>query len=148
MKLIKNIFLSFLACLTFISSTGFSMYKHYCGDNLKDISLFEETESCHDQEMENMPFEGCPFHQHTGDETPEEDDCCSDEYNRIELEVQQHLDHFKAKVSLKGVLVKILCFRTQEPIESEITGDLFDDSSNRFYGPPLYVQYVRFNLYG
>ncbi len=148
MKFIKNIFLSFLACLTFISSTGFSMYKHYCGDNLKDVSLFEETVSCHDQEMENMPFEGCPFHQHSNDEAAEEDDCCSDEYNRIELEDQQFLDHYTAKVSLKAVQVKILGFRSQEPIESEITCELFDDSKDRFYGPPLYVKYVRFNLYG
>lgn len=148
MQVVKNITLLLLAGLTFISSTGFSMYKHYCGDNLKDISLFEEAASCHESEAEDMPMEACPFHQHTNDSSADADDCCSDEYNYIELEEQQQLNNHTEKVTVKAIPVKDLGFKEEYFEENSLSTSCITTSANEINAPPLYIQYVQFSLYG
>lgn len=149
MKIVKHIASALLACLIFVSSTGFSMYKHYCGDNLKEISLFDEVQSCHDTELEKQQVDSCPFHKHDDTETAEENNCCSDEYNRIALEDQvKQLDKNQSSIAPIHLMVKDLGYLQKVSVETERTDKrpfLSDILTN---GPPLYLRYSQFNFYG
>ena len=125
------------------------MYKHYCGENLKEISLFDEVESCHDTERALEMKDDCPFHQHHSSENEEEDNCCTDEYNRIALEDQlKQLD--KNQSSIDGLTPSIINLGFQS-LDSTIE----EDSNKSPYlagspinAPPLYILYAQFNFYG
>ena len=77
-----------LAGLLLFSSTGWSLNAHFCQDVLRGISLFGETESCHDAPPEAMsccrlPVADAPKKLSCCSapvESPEvqSDDCCSD----------------------------------------------------------------------
>lgn len=99
--MLKHITLVILSCLIMVSSTGFSMYKHYCGDILKEIRFFDESDSCHETEAAKKQSENCPFHQHNDGNLDNEDNCCSDEYSRIALEDQlKYPDNNQQKLKL------------------------------------------------
>lgn len=149
-KIAQHIASLLLACLMFISSTGFSMYKHYCGDNLKEISLFEEIESCHETELAKQAIEVCPFHKHdSATSIGEEDNCCTDEYNRIALEDQvKQLDKNQTSSAPIQLMVKDLGylqkvnFETEQPAPKPFLSDVLTN------GPPLYLWFSQFNFYG
>ncbi len=63
----------FLLCSVLVSSTGFTLSKHFCGENLAHITL-NETKTCCDGE-EDMPS-----------------DCCHDEFEQLLLDDSQ-VDH-------------------------------------------------------
>ena len=77
-----------LAGLLLFSSTGWSLNAHFCQDVLRGISLFGETESCHDAAPKTisccqLPLANIPQKPScclASTESPEvqPDDCCSD----------------------------------------------------------------------
>lgn len=148
-KIAQHIASLLLACLMFISSTGFSMYKHYCGGNLKEISLFEEAESCHETELVKQQKESCPFHKHDNKELEAEDNCCTDEYKRIVLEDQvKQLDKNQTSSAPIELMVTDLGYLQKVNFETEQSAPkpfLTDVLTN---GPPLYLWFSQFNFYG
>lgn len=80
-----------LACLLFITTASFAIQKHYCHDNLMDVSVFafQEDEGCVDE----LRLESC----HNTTETVK---CCIDKvdvYNGQDM-IQDHLDYDLSKV--------------------------------------------------
>lgn len=149
MKIFHQIASFLLACLLLVSTTGFSMYKHYCGDNLKEISLFDEIESCHDTELAKEVKDDCPFHQHDSTEVGEEDNCCKDEYNRISLEDQlKQLDNNQNKHLVLVAVVTDLGHQSAAlEFEEESSKSLYLEGAP-INAPPLYILYTQFNFYG
>lgn len=147
MKIAQHIALILLSCLIMVSSTGFSMYKHYCGSNLKEISLFDEVESCHEKKA-SQPIASCPFHQH--EDSPNEDDnCCTDEYNLIVLEdqVKQLETNYFSNLSFSATLID-LGFLKKTNLEKAPILKVISSQAIPINGPPLYVRFVQFNFYG
>ncbi len=56
----------FLACLVLVSTTGLTINKHYCKNELKNVAFFVKAKACHETKKVT-----CPHHQPT-DEKP----CC------------------------------------------------------------------------
>jgi hypothetical protein len=148
-KIFHQIASFLLACLLLISTTGFSMYKHYCGDNLKEISLFDEIESCHDIDLIQEVKDECPYHKHETAAVGEEDDCCKDEYNRISLEDQlKQLDKNQNKNLALTAIVTDLGHQSQMPeFDAENSQSLYLEGAP-INAPPLYILYTQFNFYG
>ena len=65
----------FLLLSVLLSSTGFTLAKHFCGESLAHISLNDEAKTCCDDEEKDMPS-----------------DCCHDEFEQLLLDDSQ-LDH-------------------------------------------------------
>ena len=71
----QNILSIFLAVLVLFSTFSFTVHKHYCGDELKDVSVFFEAEKC---EMEKVRTEApCELHQN-------KKTCCDDVIDFVE----------------------------------------------------------------
>ena len=149
MKIFNQITSFLLACLLLVSTTGFSMYKHYCGENLKEISLFDEVESCHDENISKDLDEDCPFHQHDSAAIGEEDSCCTDEYNRISLEDQlKQLDKNQSNSMGLTPAVIDLGFQSMLPIVEDDAKKISHQFGASINAPPLYILYTQFNFYG
>ena len=58
-----------------VSSTGFTLAKHFCGESLAHISLIDEAKTCCGDEEKEMPS-----------------DCCHDEFEQLVLDDSQ-LNH-------------------------------------------------------
>lgn len=71
MRRVLSIFLLFSVL---ISSTGFTLAKHFCGESLAYVSLSDEAQTC------------------CGDEEEMPGDCCHDEFDQLLLDDSQ-LDH-------------------------------------------------------
>lgn len=102
----------------FIISTGFTVDKHYCEDELKDISFFGKAEECHHESKQSKKQtidHDCCHQQSSYDQSvAEESNCCStlqstyklDKTFDIEKEFQVCLCAFKFQlVILSYVLV-------------------------------------------
>ena len=64
-----------MALIVLFSTLSFTVHQHYCGDELKDTSVFFEAEKC---EMEKMMAEiSCEAHQ-------EKKACCEDVIDVVE----------------------------------------------------------------
>ena len=64
-----------MALIVLFSTLSFTVHQHYCGDELKDTSVFFEAEKC---EMEKMMVEtSCSLHEKTNA-------CCEDVIDVVE----------------------------------------------------------------
>lgn len=52
-KIVHKILAVFMVTILMVSTTSFSIYKHFCGDNLVEVSRYTVTESCCSSEKEN-----------------------------------------------------------------------------------------------
>ena len=72
-------FFSFLLALVFLlSTTGISVYKHYCGDFLEGISIYHQDNPC----MDDSESDGCDMGSAMS--------CCSDDMEFYQLSVDLH----------------------------------------------------------
>ncbi len=76
MELVKRISALCLLFVFVLSTSGVSVYKHYCGNHLAAVSLFHAHNPCLDGEEE----ESCSMEQ--------EMDCCDDEFQFYQLDVE------------------------------------------------------------
>lgn len=60
----------------FMATTGFSIYEHYCGDNLVAKSLFSSDTSC------------SPSHSEDECTSKAKMDCCKDDFQFVQLDVE------------------------------------------------------------
>jgi len=115
-----------MAALVLISTLSFSIEKHYCGDNLVDVSLFADAQKC-------------------GLESPEDDlvqmdqSCCKDVMHLVEG--QDELNLAQTDVLNTSQTVFILAF-------AYVYGGLYDlESQNetpaKHYTPPKVVQDIQ-----
>lgn len=47
----RKIFNITITCLLLVSTTGFTVSKHYCGEDLISVKMYGETESCCESDM-------------------------------------------------------------------------------------------------
>jgi len=132
-KLIKNIIPYVFLFSLLLSSTGISVYKHYCGDFLASFSFYTPADDCSPD----------------GDESCEEKgkDCCDDETEYftadIDLVKQEVQDfHFVPNFFLVSNVSE-----TEEEIEelSWICAELKEPPIN---GPPRYIKNSQLTYYG
>lgn len=75
----RRIFALTMAFLMFISSAGIAIDMHYCGGELKSVSVFGKAKNCHELE-DKVPVKACPHHKNMNLEKSgckEDKDCCS-----------------------------------------------------------------------
>lgn len=93
MKFFSRIFSLFLAVAFLMATTGFSVYKHYCGDYLVDTSLYSSNQICTPDHSEKE----C---------TIQKKDCCTDEFHFVQLDVDLKNPEWKSQSpKLPAVLV-------------------------------------------
>lgn len=82
-------FFAFLmAVLILVTSTGFTIDRHYCKGELKTISLFVKAKSCHEI---GMGMQNCPYHkkQENLEEKNEDKNCCSNKTEFVKSDQDQ-----------------------------------------------------------
>lgn len=153
MKFLKSIFSLFLAVTVLFSSTGFTVYKHYCGDFLKDVSVFETIDNCHDEALpadyQKVMESACQMHSLECSIDKKDNDCCKNESNRLEIK-----DNFKKLVenTLKiqtPLIVKTISINTSfEQLPKElVSAKAFIEISPKVH-IPNYILNSQFNFYG
>ena len=96
-----------LALSVLFSTTGFTLRKHFCQEELQDVSLFAKAESC--QLSQTAPCQGASHH--CGSHSDKDDNgCCNNtaKYYKLDQEKQAQSFEFKslkAPVLLAAVLV-------------------------------------------
>jgi len=87
--LVSKILNIILAIILFLSSAGLLVNKHYCQDELKNVAIFVEAKSCHEQQEQAV----CPHHQKA--ETEEEkNNCCENESEFLKLDQDLQVENF------------------------------------------------------
>lgn len=76
MKILNRIFSLLLALAFFMATTGFSVYEHYCGDNLVETSLYSSNKTCN------------PEHSEDDCSSEQKKNCCSDEFQFVQLDIE------------------------------------------------------------
>ncbi|MAY83000.1 MAG: hypothetical protein CMP59_02620 [Flavobacteriales bacterium] len=133
MKKLKSIFSILVLLSLLLSTTGISVYKHYCGDFLASLSLYSPTDGCGDEDEK-----GC-------DESKM--DCCDDETEFYQAELDL-IKHEKTAFAFNFFTL---------PFESATKLDLYKATSSAIQindrGPPitkkpLYITLSRLTYYG
>ena len=118
---------SFLMALIVLFSTfSFTVHQHYCGDELKDTSVFFEAEKC---EMEKMMTEtSCTQH-------PKKKACCEDVVDVVEGqdELKTTFDTLSLDQQLFVASFAYTYINLFEGLEKSV-------NSYRDYAPPLVVR--------
>lgn len=74
-----------LIFLLLVGSTGLVVNKHFCQDILRDVRIFAEAPTCH-QQPDTEP--ACPLHAPTEDEQPR-NNCCDSSSDYYKLDTEQ-----------------------------------------------------------
>jgi hypothetical protein len=91
---VKKAFVTLMAIFLLVSSVGFTIYAHYCNDELKETSVIAKTKSCCDEEA-TTPVK----------ESKEEMSCCAEKDVHIVIK-----DHFVKSESSFSVLTQPVLF--------------------------------------
>ena len=131
--MISRILHIILAFFVFFSSMGFVFNKHYCQDELKNVALFVEAESCHSA-MDDMPA-SCPMHPPQKKACEEKKDCCDDQSELVKSEQPQDVQNSEFQLLNKTVCLGVIFLALHIDYTS------IDVQSNHFhnYKPPLIV---------
>jgi len=128
---------SILLLLCFLLSTsGFAVYTHYCGDFLVDLSILSPSEGCCAKQAD----EAC-----TKKEAKK--NCCNDETDFFKAE----FDLIKPQLAENSFHFFTLGFETifEEPSRSSITvAKTLKGRAPPLSGPPLYLRLSRLTYYG
>lgn len=78
-KILKHIISLLLALILFVSVSGVNVYKHYCGDFIREISIYIQSNPCSDEGGEDVCSMG------------KKASCCDDEveYHQLDITLQQ-----------------------------------------------------------
>lgn len=108
MKTLKRIFSTLLAISFLMATTGFSVYEHYCGDNLVDKSLYSSNTTCN------------PDHKEEDCSSTAEKDCCTDQFEYLQLDVELKNPEWNRKLIDLGYLsfakIPTFTFRIEQAI--------------------------------
>ena len=97
-KVVHKLLAFFMVSILMASTTSFSLYKHFCGDNLVEISRFTQTDECCDVEIKHTPISNLNF---------SEEDCCKSE---TEITPQLTFESTKSLKLIKNQLIFITAF--------------------------------------
>lgn len=125
-----------LAVLIFTTSVGFTVDLHYCGGQLKSISLLGKAKSCHENTTHKV-MPPCPHHQklmeQNGSTALDTKHCCENKTVHVQSDQDQNIQQVKAAVEVLSpsfVLAYVLTFHTLST--SEVDTPTFAQ-----YKPPL-----------
>lgn len=137
-----------LAVTVLFSSTGFTVYKHYCGDFLKDVSVFETDTNCHEK-LQIAIDNNCGIHTAVCSEMNAEDDWCKNESNRLEIKDNfKKLIHSTFKLQIPLIVkTKAIVSRAKILPNELISASCFIEASPKIY-IPKYILNNQFNFYG
>lgn len=116
-----------------LSTTGISVYKHYCGDFLASLSFYTPAESCSD-----MAEESCDIQKM---------DCCEDESEFY----QADLDLIKNEVEQIHFSFYSLTITSFDLSPTLADSDNLKSRNYRAppsHGPPTYILYSSLTYYG
>jgi len=129
--------MSFLLLFVFLGTTsGVSVYKHYCGDFLAEISIFIQSNPCSDENGEDA----CTVNK--------EMECCDDETDFYQLEIDL------VKTSLNKINFSLnhgftlLGHINKLDTKDEIAELSYLERPPPIYRIPIYKELQRFTLYG
>lgn len=106
----------FLLSTVLLSSSGFTLNKHFCGEELAHITLGDEVKSCCGDEEEEMPS-----------------DCCYDEFDRLILDDSQR-DHQSLQLQpLTFLALSVAAHFLQLPSETQVVSSFW----TAFHSPPI-----------
>ncbi len=115
-----------MALIVLFSTLSFTVHQHYCGDELKDTSVFFEAEKC---EMEKMMAEtSCSLHQ-------KKKACCEDVIDVVEGQDELKISFDTLSLDQQVFVASFVYTYTNlfEGLEKNV-------SSYRDYAPPLVVR--------
>ena len=115
-----------MALIVLFSTFSFTVHQHYCGDELKDTSVFFEAEKC---EMEKMMAEtSCEAHQ-------EKKACCEDVIDVVEGQDELKITFDTLSLDQQVFVASFVYtyINLFEGLEKNV-------SSYRDYAPPLVVR--------
>lgn len=95
-----------LALAVLFSSTGFTVNKHYCQGELKDLALFVHAQSCHKKNMHqscSTDKDSCTGHDHEKD-----NNCCDDDTDYHKLDQNQQIESFQLELLKNPVLLSTI----------------------------------------
>lgn len=97
-KVAHKIFTVLMVAILLTSTTSFSVYKHFCDDNLVEISRYAQTDECCDVEIKHTPIPNLNF---------SEKDCYKSE---TEISSQLAFENVKTLKLVKNHIVFITSF--------------------------------------
>lgn len=97
-----------LISLVLLSSCGFVISTHYCQNELKSISLYKQSENCH-EDLEAKEL--CPLHamhqpQHT--KSTGKDDCCNDHIEWFQLDEEYRTETVNLQLQYSQFLIAVV----------------------------------------
>ncbi len=112
-----------LALLLLLSTTGVSISKHYCGDMLRNVSLYAKVDSC-DDEME-MPV-----------------DCCKDITNHFSVEDDYRFQQTILNLDRPATMVNFIAylFIPQLYIEKKNESSWLTQNPPSLFEPEIYIR--------
>lgn len=91
-----------MAFLMFLSSAGFAMDMHYCGGELKSVSIFGKAKTCHEMTKKDAAMKDCHHHKKMMSEKEdcsEDKNCCSNKTVIIQSDQDQQIQSVDFVVS-------------------------------------------------
>lgn len=109
-----------MVAILMLSTSSFSVFKHFCGDNLVNIS-FEKIDSCCESEVENNAIVNHKLNF-------SEKDCCKNETSIKEFSVVDYTETLKISKS-KEIFITAFYYSFIENIDDFSTKHFFSDFS-------------------
>jgi hypothetical protein len=123
-----------LAISILLSSTGLVISKHFCQNELVDVSIFSKATSCQEEEDNCLPSS-------TERELIQPRNCCKDSSNHLKVEVEQQAEvqsDFFENITGQEIPLTNASINQETCVSSLL---------NRFkYKPPLLVYNIPVNL--
>lgn len=138
MKTLKRIFSFAMAIFFLMATTGFSVYEHYCGENLVDKSIYSSTTSC------------TPDHKEDDCSSTANKDCCTEQFQFLQLDVELKNPDWNRKSVYLGffTIPTSPAFNVhQEPIDDNYDFDYSEIPIDR-KSEPFYILQQQLVYYG
>lgn len=110
-----------LTILILTSSVGVTVSRHFCGDELKHVSLNGRPDQCND--MKDMPM-----------------DCCHDETDHYGIEDEFQLSKFKINFIQSFVFINDFTFVLHKVVESPVLGFAHIIKKPPLDRPKIYIE--------
>ncbi len=123
-KVVHKILAVFMVTILMVSTTSFSIYKHFCGENLVNVSRYTQIDNCCEAEKKHKPLPNLNF---------SEEDCCK---NKTEITPQLTFENTKSSKLIISQVIFITSFY-QTFIEQKEKNSQTDFYNN--FSPPEIV---------
>lgn len=124
-NVVHKIIALFMTTILLVSTSSFSVYKHFCDDNLVEISRYTQTDECCDVEIKHKIISTLNF---------SEKDCCKSE---TEVNTQLTFENVKPLKLNKNQLIFITSF--YDSFIDKLEGFTAKKDYYNNFSPPLIV---------